>query len=645
VAGTVANSSTNVIVTAVGGGATQPAGRAAGFWGAEVLPNNSGVPVKQTINVIAADPGQGSGGADLVSTDSVTTPVAPDSETHTYDEDGNLLTDGLYSYEWDAENRLAAMQTNATQIWSGVNRRRYEHKYDYLNRRVQSSTQVNVGSWIEIRSSTFYYEGWNLIREKISDMDLGTTFYRTYAWGLDIVGSLSSSGGVQGLIDMRDTYEAKTYLPGYDANGNVAVMLDAADGSIEAAYEYGPFGEYLRKEGDYADENPIRFSTKYTDEDTNLVYYGRRYYDPKDGRFVGRDPLQEAGGMNLYAFVANSSVNRWDYLGMNWWEMSEAEWEDADEDRRYDPTDFASGLSSFGEKDPWVARELNLFGANNFDIRRHDNRDLSGSGSGDDLLTLMVNVIINTVVTVATTISTPLKIGGSILGSGNLGVLNPFRSEFAGYQVAGGAIATAGLAAGLPVSFATGDIMDSYQTITDGSQIHVNGINTSAAKGLGDAKASNLSYSENDSHFFGLGDLVQVVAESLGVITTPSIYLSQSIANGSNDLILHSQGTAVGANAIRLIPRSGRSEISVTGVGGQFNINAGHYGIGSSTNIVAEGDPIPYFHLGNVFNRAFPTTGTSNMRVPGQEEGLDMKNHAFVPNYLPHIPKGPNGPG
>ena len=81
----------------------------------------------------------------------------------------------------------------------------------------------------------------------------------------------------------------------------------------------------------------MRFSTKYTDEESGLVYYGRRYYDPKDGRFVGRDPIEEQGGINLYAFVANNTVNTWDYLGMlfgmdNWWmdsnEEDEEEWAD-----------------------------------------------------------------------------------------------------------------------------------------------------------------------------------------------------------------------------------------------------------------------------------------------------------------------------
>jgi hypothetical protein len=34
------------------------------------------------------------------------------------------------------------------------------------------------------------------------------------------------------------------------------------------------------------------------------------------GRFINRDPIEEQGGLNLYAFVRNNAVNAWDYLGM-----------------------------------------------------------------------------------------------------------------------------------------------------------------------------------------------------------------------------------------------------------------------------------------------------------------------------------------
>jgi RHS repeat-associated protein len=101
------------------------------------------------------------------------------------------------------------------------------------------------------------------------------------------------------------------YLPAYDNLGNVHGMLWAFNGELKAA-----LGGTIRESGTYASLNPFRFSTKYTDDETGLVYYGRRYYDPQVGRFVGRDPIGEEGGLNLYAFVANNSVNSWDYLGM-----------------------------------------------------------------------------------------------------------------------------------------------------------------------------------------------------------------------------------------------------------------------------------------------------------------------------------------
>jgi len=49
-----------------------------------------------------------------------------------------------------------------------------------------------------------------------------------------------------------------------------------------------------------------------------LVYYGHRYYSPTLGRFICRDPKEEDGGRNLYAFLSNQTPNRWDYLGLSW---------------------------------------------------------------------------------------------------------------------------------------------------------------------------------------------------------------------------------------------------------------------------------------------------------------------------------------
>ncbi|HEY3854822.1 MAG TPA: RHS repeat-associated core domain-containing protein [Verrucomicrobiae bacterium] len=57
---------------------------------------------------------------------------------------------------------------------------------------------------------------------------------------------------------------------------------------------------------------------KYLDDETDLVYYGYRYYNPNTGRWLSRDPVEEEGGPNLSGFVGNDAVNRADLIGLEW---------------------------------------------------------------------------------------------------------------------------------------------------------------------------------------------------------------------------------------------------------------------------------------------------------------------------------------
>jgi RHS repeat-associated protein len=92
-------------------------------------------------------------------------------------------------------------------------------------------------------------------------------------------------------------------------------MINASGGAIDAHYEYDPYGNSIVATGSQAAGNPYRFSTKYLDGQTGLYYYGYRYYDPTTGRWLSRDPSEENGGLNLYAFLSNNGINFVDYLG------------------------------------------------------------------------------------------------------------------------------------------------------------------------------------------------------------------------------------------------------------------------------------------------------------------------------------------
>ena len=74
-----------------------------------------------------------------------------------------------------------------------------------------------------------------------------------------------------------------------------------------------------------AKANPIRFSTKYHDDESDLLYYGYRYYKPSTGAWVNRDPItdeqglnsaEQPGGPNVYGFVKNCPLAQVDGLGL-----------------------------------------------------------------------------------------------------------------------------------------------------------------------------------------------------------------------------------------------------------------------------------------------------------------------------------------
>jgi RHS repeat-associated protein len=143
-----------------------------------------------------------------------------------------------------------------------------------------------------------------------------------YVWGEDLSGSLQGAGGIGGLLSSvqvgaakGDEAEGTTSFFHYDSNGNVILLTDGR-GRESARYAYDAFGKTLTATGPAARGNRYRFSTKPVEEESGLVYYGFRYYDPVTGRWPSRDPIGEKGGLNVYGMVWNGVVSKIDFLGM-----------------------------------------------------------------------------------------------------------------------------------------------------------------------------------------------------------------------------------------------------------------------------------------------------------------------------------------
>ena len=103
---------------------------------------------------------------------------------------------------------------------------------------------------------------------------------------------------------------ASLYCYGVDFNKNVSEVFDA-QGTIAAAYDYSPYGAVT---GTGSLVQPVQWSGEMHDEEPALAYYNYRFYNPKDGRWINRDPIAEQGGLNLYCFLINYPPSI-DYLG------------------------------------------------------------------------------------------------------------------------------------------------------------------------------------------------------------------------------------------------------------------------------------------------------------------------------------------
>ena len=130
---------------------------------------------------------------------------------------------------------------------------------------------------------------------------------------MDKSGTEQGAGGVEGLLAV--SVDGVFYIPCYDHNGNV-VLYVSETGSIAAQYTYDPYGNVIESSGPLADVFSFGFSTQYHDRETGMVGYKRRFYGPVLGRWLNRDPIEEEGGENLYAFVNNNPILAIDSTGL-----------------------------------------------------------------------------------------------------------------------------------------------------------------------------------------------------------------------------------------------------------------------------------------------------------------------------------------
>lgn len=195
------------------------------------------------------------------------------SASLTYDANGNMTSDGEKTYVWDAENRLVKIIYPGTNNYS-------EFKYDGLSRYVGID---------------------EIVSGVIGDQ-------RNFVWaGKSICETRDNTGGVEKqYFTYGFVYNGQKYYQTFDNLLSTREITDQS-GNVIDRFKYDPFGRISSCNSSSICD--FKFAGYYDHSRSELSMTLTRPYSRIRGRWINRDSKQEAGGLNLFAYVENNPTN------------------------------------------------------------------------------------------------------------------------------------------------------------------------------------------------------------------------------------------------------------------------------------------------------------------------------------------------
>ena len=245
----------------------------------------------------------------LVETYSVNVPPG-DPREYCYDAAGNLEKVGTYEthsyyyggwhyydvwdydvqYKWNGKKQLV-------EIWHDEDTTT-EFEYDAQGRRVkivEHSFDRLSWTWNATERRFLWLPGMNHPAEERDASN--NVVRRFFAQGEQVVGAAAPNDKL---------------FYGKDHLGSVRELINT-NFTSQTNYDYDPFGRRTKVSGNI--DTVVSYTGHHWHEKSGLYLTWYRQYDPNLGRWLSRDPIEEDGGINLYGYVENDSINRSDPLG------------------------------------------------------------------------------------------------------------------------------------------------------------------------------------------------------------------------------------------------------------------------------------------------------------------------------------------
>jgi RHS repeat-associated protein len=268
------------------------------------------------------------------------------SVTYGYNANGDLVSDGLRSYTYDAEGRLAAATTGATDVSPTT---RYAH--NALGQRVfKTEPLYPPGQGDEADPGfmqsliAFFTKLWSPATNQAEQLG--------YAYVYDENGTLISEAGSGGANSAGQA--SYVYLPTANGPMPIAALINGATYAVHSdhlntprrlsndsgqavwQWSYSAFGEdkptIAKNRFANLDTTPnpgttnisevkfnLRYPGQYADEESGLFYNYFRSYDARTGRYSQPDPIGLNGGWNRFGYVDANPLGFVDPLGLDRW--------------------------------------------------------------------------------------------------------------------------------------------------------------------------------------------------------------------------------------------------------------------------------------------------------------------------------------
>lgn len=219
-----------------------------------------------------------------------------------------------YAYNYDGNLIFVSQYISATEgttVTLPIMQAAYE--YDGFGNRIAKHVTTTITSTQVLTAPTilhreYVYSGINVIAEyeswENSDNPNLTNYY------------YYGNGGLLMLERMEEDAPAQTFWYHIDGLGSTVALSNEA-GETVFEVDYDAYGNLLKQ--DNFGLSRYNFSGEEWDEETGLVHYYARYYDPANGIWISQDDFrgvyERTQTLNRYAYVVNNPVNNVDFAG------------------------------------------------------------------------------------------------------------------------------------------------------------------------------------------------------------------------------------------------------------------------------------------------------------------------------------------